>query len=328
MSVLELVVILVISDAVQNSMVGENTTLWGGLVAVVTLLALDFGLKAVAGDRRRVSKAIEGEPRLLVRDGRLLTRRIRTKASRPRRSGPRSARTASRGRGRAARRARDRRLDQRHPAGRRGAGVEPTAERRPHDLMRAVATLILRAVLASSRSAPAARAPLRTVSIGGEPWTVYRGHRRRDARPAGVRRCRRDALRPATKTSTRGGRVHDGGRAVSHSTSPGSTRRGALVSLASMAPCDAAPCPLYRRRGPFRWAIEAPPGASPTWARMTTRRRLGRLDRPGAAAADQVQLVDLGAIVGRAPRGGPCGRARRVRRRSSRSRPACLARAR
>ena len=46
MSVLELVVILVISDAVQNSMVGDNTTLWGGLVAVVTLLALDFALKA------------------------------------------------------------------------------------------------------------------------------------------------------------------------------------------------------------------------------------------------------------------------------------------
>ena len=33
--------ILVISDAVQNSMVGENTTVWGGLVAVLTLLALD-----------------------------------------------------------------------------------------------------------------------------------------------------------------------------------------------------------------------------------------------------------------------------------------------
>ena len=34
MSILELIVILVISDAVQNSMVGENTSLWGGLVAV------------------------------------------------------------------------------------------------------------------------------------------------------------------------------------------------------------------------------------------------------------------------------------------------------
>jgi len=77
MSVLELVVILIISDAVQNSMVGENTSLWGGLVAVVTLLALDFGLKAMARRSKQVRKAVEGEPRLLVRDGRLLMRAIR-----------------------------------------------------------------------------------------------------------------------------------------------------------------------------------------------------------------------------------------------------------
>ena len=42
MSVLGLIVVLIISDAVQNSMVGENITLWGGLVAVVTLLGLDY----------------------------------------------------------------------------------------------------------------------------------------------------------------------------------------------------------------------------------------------------------------------------------------------
>jgi uncharacterized membrane protein YcaP (DUF421 family) len=76
MSVLELVVILVISDAVQNSMVGENTTLWGGLIAVVTLLAMDFALKAVAKRSKTIGRAIEGEPRLLVRDGRLLSRAI------------------------------------------------------------------------------------------------------------------------------------------------------------------------------------------------------------------------------------------------------------
>ena len=35
MSILELIVILLISDAVQNSMVGDNTTLLGGLVAVL-----------------------------------------------------------------------------------------------------------------------------------------------------------------------------------------------------------------------------------------------------------------------------------------------------
>ena len=77
MSVLELVVILVISDAVQNSMIGENTTLWGGLVAVVTLLSLDFAIKRAIGRSRRLRNVIEGEPRLLVRDGRLLQKALR-----------------------------------------------------------------------------------------------------------------------------------------------------------------------------------------------------------------------------------------------------------
>ena len=76
MSVLELVVILVISDAVQNSMVGENTTLWGGLVAVVTLVGLDLALKMMARRSKPLRAALEGEPRLLVRDGRLLERAI------------------------------------------------------------------------------------------------------------------------------------------------------------------------------------------------------------------------------------------------------------
>ena len=77
MSVLELVVILVISDAVQNSMIGENTTLWGGLVAVVTLLSLDFAINRAAGRSRRLRNLVEGEPRLLVRDGRLLQKALR-----------------------------------------------------------------------------------------------------------------------------------------------------------------------------------------------------------------------------------------------------------
>jgi uncharacterized membrane protein YcaP (DUF421 family) len=76
MTILELIVILIVSDAVQNSMVGENTSLWGGLVAVLTLLALDVGLKWLTGRSRRVRQAIEGEPRLLVRDGRLLDKAL------------------------------------------------------------------------------------------------------------------------------------------------------------------------------------------------------------------------------------------------------------
>ena len=76
MSILELVVVLLISDAVQNSMVGENTTVWGGMVAVGTLLGLDYGLNVLTHRSRRVRRAIEGEPRLLVRNGRLLTKAL------------------------------------------------------------------------------------------------------------------------------------------------------------------------------------------------------------------------------------------------------------
>ncbi len=77
LSILELIVILVISDAVQNSMVGENTTVWGGLVAVLTLLALDKGLGLVTDRSKRARRALEGEPRLLLRNGRLMERALR-----------------------------------------------------------------------------------------------------------------------------------------------------------------------------------------------------------------------------------------------------------
>ncbi len=83
MSILELIVILIISDAVQNSMVGENATLWGGLVAVLTLLAMDLGLKALTGRSKRLRRAVEGEPRLLVRDGHLLDRALREEGVEP-----------------------------------------------------------------------------------------------------------------------------------------------------------------------------------------------------------------------------------------------------
>lgn len=77
LSILDLIVLLVISDAVQNSMVGENTTLWSGLVAASTLLVLDKSLKLLAQRSRRVQRVLEGEPRLLIRNGKLLERAMR-----------------------------------------------------------------------------------------------------------------------------------------------------------------------------------------------------------------------------------------------------------
>ena len=48
-----------------------------GPIAVLTLLGLDYGLKLLTLRSRRLHRAIEGEARVLVRDGRLLTRALR-----------------------------------------------------------------------------------------------------------------------------------------------------------------------------------------------------------------------------------------------------------
>jgi uncharacterized membrane protein YcaP (DUF421 family) len=42
LSVIDLVFILLISNSVQNAMVGQNTSLEGGLIAAVSLFAVNF----------------------------------------------------------------------------------------------------------------------------------------------------------------------------------------------------------------------------------------------------------------------------------------------
>ncbi len=77
MSKLDLIVLLVIADAVQNSMVGQNSTLLGGIVAATVLVALDRGLRFVEHRWRPAERFIEGEPRMLIRDGRVLGKALR-----------------------------------------------------------------------------------------------------------------------------------------------------------------------------------------------------------------------------------------------------------
>ena len=83
LSILDLVVLLVIADAVQNAMVGENTTLWGGLVAATTLILIDRGLRILVERVPAARKALESEPRLLVRDGTSLERALREEGVTP-----------------------------------------------------------------------------------------------------------------------------------------------------------------------------------------------------------------------------------------------------
>ena len=72
LSVLDLVLVLVISNSVQNAMVGSNVTVWGGLVAVIVLIATDRALVFMRTRSQRFARFFEGEPTLLVREGKVL----------------------------------------------------------------------------------------------------------------------------------------------------------------------------------------------------------------------------------------------------------------
>jgi uncharacterized membrane protein YcaP (DUF421 family) len=65
----DLVLILIIANAVQNAMVGPDTSLAGGIIAATTILILTRGLRLLEGRFPTLRKSVEGEPVLLVRHG-------------------------------------------------------------------------------------------------------------------------------------------------------------------------------------------------------------------------------------------------------------------
>lgn len=77
MSAFDLVVILVISNAVQNAMVGANTSLTGGLVAAGTLLAVNAVLVRTGLHSRWLRQRFLGSPTLLVHEGELIPGHLR-----------------------------------------------------------------------------------------------------------------------------------------------------------------------------------------------------------------------------------------------------------
>jgi uncharacterized membrane protein YcaP (DUF421 family) len=73
MTPFDLVLLLLISNSVQNAMTGPDTSVAGGMVAAVTLLLLNYLVAEVSGGNRRFRKFVQGEPSLLVHDGEVNT---------------------------------------------------------------------------------------------------------------------------------------------------------------------------------------------------------------------------------------------------------------
>ncbi len=76
MTPFDLVLILLIANAVQNAMVGSDVTILGGLTAAATLLTLNRTVDVAADRIPWFRKALEGEPVLILSDGKLMERQI------------------------------------------------------------------------------------------------------------------------------------------------------------------------------------------------------------------------------------------------------------
>ncbi len=67
----DVVLLLLISNAVQNAMVGENTSLQGGLIAALVLFIANFIVKRFMFSNRKFESFLEDDPVILVKDGKV-----------------------------------------------------------------------------------------------------------------------------------------------------------------------------------------------------------------------------------------------------------------
>jgi len=67
----DLVLLLVLSNAVQNSMNAGDNSLVGGLVSATTLVALNYLVGTLTFRSKRLEAVIEGRPQVLIHNGKL-----------------------------------------------------------------------------------------------------------------------------------------------------------------------------------------------------------------------------------------------------------------
>lgn len=65
----DLIVVMLLSEGVSNSLRGGDDSLVGGLIVAATLVVADVGLAMAASRSRKLDKLIEGSPVLVGRDG-------------------------------------------------------------------------------------------------------------------------------------------------------------------------------------------------------------------------------------------------------------------
>jgi len=72
----DLVVLLIISNVVQNALIGKDDSLTGGLIGATTIFLLNFVVVQIAYRSKKARRVLEAQPTLLVHRGRILEKNL------------------------------------------------------------------------------------------------------------------------------------------------------------------------------------------------------------------------------------------------------------
>jgi len=65
----DMLLIVLLGNAVQNALLGTDTSVGGGLILAATLMLLNWGVGYIASRNDRIERVLEGVPVVLARDG-------------------------------------------------------------------------------------------------------------------------------------------------------------------------------------------------------------------------------------------------------------------
>ena len=67
----DIILILLISNAVQNAMVGSNSSLLGGITAAIALFIINFLFKKTLSNSKFIKGLIQDKPEILIHNGKI-----------------------------------------------------------------------------------------------------------------------------------------------------------------------------------------------------------------------------------------------------------------
>ncbi|QXI24908.1 MULTISPECIES: DUF421 domain-containing protein [Pseudomonas] len=73
----DFVLLMIIGEATQQALLGDDFSLTNAILVIITLIAIDVGFSLLKQRSSWVSRLIDGEPTIIVENGKLLHRRLR-----------------------------------------------------------------------------------------------------------------------------------------------------------------------------------------------------------------------------------------------------------